>query len=118
MYVRQLLADKFGEQMVDNGGLQVTTSLDYTLQQKVESIVKSQINGLTSYDVGNGAAIVTDPKTGEILAFAGGKDYFGNPMPKGCTPGVNCVFEPDVDAALSQRQPGSSLKADYLFSCV
>jgi membrane peptidoglycan carboxypeptidase len=110
MYVRQLLAQQFGEQMVDNGGLQVTTTLDYNLEQKVEAIVKSQINGLTAYDVGNGAAIVTDPKTGEILAFAGGKDYFGSPLPAGCTPGSNCVFEPDVDAAIAQRQPGSSLK--------
>jgi len=110
MYVRQLLEQKFGEQMVANGGLQVTTSLDYNLQQEAEDIVKTQIDGLKAYDVGNGAAIVTDPKNGEILAFVGGKDYFGQSLPAGCTPGSNCVFEPDVDAALSNRQPGSSLK--------
>jgi membrane peptidoglycan carboxypeptidase len=110
MYVRQLLADKFGESMVTSGGLQVTTSLDYGIQQKAENIVKTQIDGLKEYDVGNGAAIVTDPKTGEILAFVGGKDYFGNSTPDKCTPGKDCTFEPDVDAALSARQPGSSLK--------
>jgi len=110
MYVRQQLVDKFGEQMVSSGGLQVTTSLDYTIQQKAEDIVKTEIAGLKDYDVGNGAAIVTDPKTGEILAFVGGKDYFGDSTPSGCTPGKNCTFEPDVDAALSARQPGSSLK--------
>ncbi len=110
MYVRQLLAQKFGDGMVTSGGLQVTTSLDYTIQQKAENIVKSEIGTLKSYDVGNGAAIVTNPKTGEILALVGGKDYFGDPTPSGCTPGKNCVFEPDVDAALSARQPGSSLK--------
>jgi membrane peptidoglycan carboxypeptidase len=109
-YVKELLAQKFGDAMVTGGGLQVTTSLDYNIQQKAESIVKSEIGSLKSYDVGNGAAIVTDPKTGEILAFVGGKDYFGDPVPTGCTPGKNCVFEPDVDAAVSDRQPGSSLK--------
>ncbi|HVA96746.1 MAG TPA: transglycosylase domain-containing protein [Candidatus Acidoferrales bacterium] len=110
MYVRKLLVDKFGEQMVANGGLQITTSLDYSIQQKAQDIVNSEIDGLTAYHVGNGAAIVTDPKTGEILAFVGGKNYFGDSTPKGCTPGKDCTFEPNVDAALSLRQPGSSLK--------
>src|SRR6185437_9257252 len=110
MYVKQLLSQKFGEQAVTSGGLQVTTSLDYNIQQKAEDIVKSEIEGLKEYHVGNGAAIVTDPKTGEILAFVGGKDYFGSPTPDKCTPGKDCTFEPDVDAALSARQPGSSLK--------
>jgi len=110
MYVRQLLSDKFGEQAVTTGGLQVTTSLDYGIQQKAENIVKSEIDGLKSYHVGNGSAIVTDPKTGEILAFVGGKDYFGDSTPDKCTPGKDCTFEPNVDAAVSARQPGSSLK--------
>lgn len=110
MYVKQLLADKFGDQMVSSGGLQVTTSLDYTIQQKAEDIVKSEIDNLKAYHVGNGAAIVTNPKTGEILAFVGGKDYFGDSTPSGCAPGKSCTFEPNVDAALSARQPGSSLK--------
>ena len=109
-YVKELIAQKFGEQMLANGGLQVTTSLDYSIQQKAENIVNTEINGLTDYHVGNGAAIVTDPKTGEILAFVGGKNYFADLTPKGCTPGKDCTFEPDVDAALSARQPGSSLK--------
>lgn len=109
-HVRELLDQKFGDAMVANGGLQVTTSLDYSLQQKAENIVQSEINSLKAYHVGNGAAIVTDPKNGEILAFVGGKNYFGNPLPTGCKAGVNCVFEPDVDVALSNRQPGSSLK--------
>ncbi|HWY80046.1 MAG TPA: transglycosylase domain-containing protein [Candidatus Sulfotelmatobacter sp.] len=110
MYVRGLLADQFGEQMVTSGGLQVTTSLDYTMQQKAEDIVKSEIDNLKTYHVGNGAAIITDPKTGEILSFVGGKDYFGDSTPNGCNPGKDCTFEPNVDAALSARQPGSSLK--------
>jgi membrane peptidoglycan carboxypeptidase len=110
MYVRKLLDDKFGEQMVANGGLQITTSLDYSIQQKAQSIVTGEINGLKAYHVGNGAAVVTDPKTGEILAMVGGKGYFGTPTPDGCTPGKDCTFDPNVNAALSLRQPGSSMK--------
>jgi 1A family penicillin-binding protein len=110
MYVRQLLDEKFGEQMVDNGGLQVTTSLNYNIQQEAQNIVTTEINGLKEYDVGNGAAIVTDPKNGEILAMVGGKGYFANPTPSGCTPGKDCTFDPQVNAALSLRQPGSSMK--------
>ena len=46
MYVRQLLADQFGDQAVQTGGLQVTTTLDYKMQEKAEKIVKDQVDGL------------------------------------------------------------------------
>ncbi len=112
MYVKQLLEDQlhFTDQEVENGGLQVTTTLDYAIEQKVEDIVKSEVDNLKTYHVGNGAAVVTNSKTGEVLAMDGSKDYFGDPQPAGCTPGKNCVFDPDVDAAISARQPGSSTK--------
>lgn len=110
LYVKQLLAQQFGDNMVENGGLQVTTTLDYGIEQKAEQIVKDQVTKLKSLDVGNGSAIVLDPKTGGVLAMVGGKDYFGDPAPSTCKPGVNCVFEPNVNAALITRQPGSSLK--------
>ncbi len=110
LYVKQLLAKQFGDQAVENGGLQVTTSLDYDIQKKAEEIVKKQIEGLKSYKVGNGAAIVMDPKTGNVLSMVGSKDYFGDSQPDGCKPGATCVFEPNLNASLSNRQPGSSLK--------
>ncbi len=110
MYVKSLLAQQFGEEMVAQGGLQVTTSLDYIIQKNAEKIMKDEIDKLKDYKVGNGGAIVSDPKTGEILAMVGSKDYFGDPEPKGCTPGKNCVFEPNVNTTISNRQPGSSLK--------
>lgn len=110
LHVKELAAAQFGEQMVENGGLQIYTTLDYTIQQKAEQIVKDQIAGLKNYNVGNGAAVVRDPKTGEVLAMVGSKDYFADPAPKGCNPSVNCVFTPNTNAAMSNRQPGSSLK--------
>jgi membrane peptidoglycan carboxypeptidase len=109
MYVRSLLQQQFGDQM-NLGGLKIETTLDYTVEEKVEQIIEEQIAKLKGYNVGNGAAMVTDPKTGAILAMAGGKDYFGDSQPEGCTPGKNCVFEPNVNLAVSPRQPGSSMK--------
>ncbi|HSW47738.1 MAG TPA: transglycosylase domain-containing protein [Candidatus Saccharimonadales bacterium] len=111
MYVREILAKQFGEQAVASGGLQVTTSLDYKIQEKAEKIVLDEVDNLKTYKVGNGAAMVTDPKTGEILAMVGSKDYFAKSLPEGCVSGSNCVFDPNLNVAISKsRQPGSSLK--------
>ncbi len=111
MYVREILAKQFGEQAVATGGLQVTTSLDYKIQEKAEQIVQDEVDKLKTYKVGNGAAVVADPKSGEILAMVGSKDYFGKSAPEGCTSGADCVFDPDPNVAIKNtRQPGSSMK--------
>lgn len=110
LYVKELLARQFGDQVVERGGLQVTTTLDYELQKKAEAIVKEDIDKLEDFHVGNGAAMMADPKTGEILTLIGSKDYFGDPLPEGCTSGSDCIFEPNYNAAFGRRQPGSSLK--------
>lgn len=99
MYVRELLADQFGEQMVQTGGLQVTTTLDYKLQEQAEKIVKEEIDGLKKYNVTNGAALLENPKTGEILAMVGSKDYFSEDIDGN----FNVVTQ-------GERQPGSSMK--------
>ncbi len=99
MYVKELLAQQFGEQMVGVGGLQVTTSLDYDLQEKAEKIVKEEVDKLKAYKATNGAAVVSDPKTGEILAMVGSKDYFDEKN------------EGNFNVTTSNtRQPGSSMK--------
>ncbi|OGH44334.1 MAG: hypothetical protein A3I49_01780 [Candidatus Levybacteria bacterium RIFCSPLOWO2_02_FULL_37_11] len=98
MYVREQIAERFGDAAVDVGGLQIKTSLDYDIQKKTEEIVKSEIARLKGYRVGNGSAIVMDPKTGEILAMVGSEDYF------------NEENDGNFNASLSRRQPGSSLK--------
>lgn len=99
MYVRDVLARQFGEQMVTTGGLQVTTSLDYDIQQESEKIVKEEIDKLEKFKVTNGAAMVSDPKTGEILAMVGSKDYFDKEN------------DGNFNVAISNtRQPGSSMK--------
>ena len=98
MYVKDLLEQRFGPRLVEQGGLRIMTSLDLPTQEKVEEIVRTQVNGLASLRVGNGAALVTNPKTGEILAMVGSKDYF------------DTAAQGNVNVTTSLRQPGSSIK--------
>lgn len=98
LYVRDLLVDQFGQRVVEQGGLQVTTSLDLELQDESQKIVAEEISKLKNLRVGNGAAIVTNPKTGEILAMVGSKDYFAKD------------YDGNVNVTLAKRQPGSSIK--------
>ena len=97
-YIRKQLNDMFGEQLVDQGDLTIKTTLDYTIEQKAEDIVNTEIASLKIYRVGNGAAIVMNPKTGAILAMVGSHNYFDN------------ANQGQFNAALASRQPGSSLK--------
>ncbi len=111
MMVQDYLAQKYGEKTLEEGGLKVYTTLDPRLQEIAERAVKEGVDKeSTKYNANNAALVAIDPKTGQILAMVGSKDYFGEPSPAGCTPGKNCLFEPNVNVALSQRQPGSSFK--------
>ncbi len=98
MYVKQLLVEKYGQRLVEQGGLRVTTTLDLEVQEKIEEIVARQVSGLRSLLVGNGAALVTNPQDGEILAMVGSKDYFNN------------TDDGNVNVTTALRQPGSSIK--------
>lgn len=98
IYVKEILAEQFGEAAVESGGLQVTTTLDYEIQKEAEKIVKDQVEELSGFKVGNGAAVVMDPKTGEVLSMVGSKDYFDE------------EGDGNFNVALANRQPGSSLK--------
>lgn len=109
-YVKDLLVQKYGEQVVEQGGLKVITSLDLELQEYAQATVAAEVEKVSGYRVGNGGAIITNPGTGEILAMVGGKDFFGEPEPEGCIPGSSCMFEPNVNVTISHRQPGSSIK--------
>ena len=98
MYVKKLLEDKYGEEAVELGGLRVTTSLDLAFQEKIQEIVSSEIAKVEKMKITNGAAIVMNPKTGEILSMVGSKNY----------------DDPDYDGkynvVTAKRQPGSAIK--------
>lgn len=98
MYVKDLLEKKYGAGLVKMGGLRVTTSLDLSVQEIAEDIVKNQVESLKNFRVGNGAALIIRPATGEILAMVGSKDYWDQGQ------------DGNVNVTLSLRQPGSAIK--------
>ncbi|MFZ5376926.1 MAG: transglycosylase domain-containing protein [Patescibacteria group bacterium] len=97
-YVRDLLYEKYGEDTVKKAGLRVTTTLDLNLQESAQASLSAEIANLKRLRVTNGAAIVSKPNTGEILAMIGSKDYF------------DATAEGQVNVTIANRQPGSSIK--------
>jgi len=110
MYIKDYLIQKYGEDFLKEKGLKVYTTLDWELQQWAEKIIleKSEIN--KKYRAYNMALVAINPKNGEVLAMVGSKNWFGEAEPKNCQPGKNCLFEPKVNIALKERQPGSAFK--------
>ena len=98
LWVKEQLAEKYGERVTEQGGLRVTTTLDLGLQKHAQEIVANEVEKLKKLKVGNGASLVTIPSTGEILAMVGSYDYFA----KDEDGKVNIIF--------AERQPGSSIK--------
>lgn len=98
LFVKEQLVEKYGDDIVEHGGLRVKTTLDLELQEFAQELIKNEIAKLKRENVGNGAAIVTNPKTGEIYAMIGSKDYFAEDE------------DGKVNIVLAERQPGSSIK--------
>ena len=96
-YVKEQLVKKYGEEMVEQGGLKVTTTLDLNLQEAAQATLSAEVARQANLKVGNGAALITKPATGEILAMVGSKDYFASDSGK-------------VNVTLANRSPGSSIK--------
>ena len=74
----------------DVGKSVIKTSLDSNLQQKVQKILEKRISSLSTKKVNNGAVLVVDHTSGEIIAWVVGNS--------------------EINAVLSPRQPGSALK--------
>jgi 1A family penicillin-binding protein len=99
LYVKQLLEEKYGRQLVEEGGLKVITSLDWEMQKIAEEEIRkgAEINE-KKYNGGNAALVAINPKSGEVLAMVGSRDYFDE------------KHDGAVNVALRPRQPGSSFK--------
>jgi membrane carboxypeptidase/penicillin-binding protein len=100
MYVRQLLEERYGSDLVYQGGLKVYTTLDLDLQHVAEDIARQHIAELEADErnASNAAVVAVKPPTGEILVMLGSLDYF------------NREIDGQVNVALAERQPGSSFK--------
>lgn len=114
-YVVDQLEHLLGAQALENGGYNVYTTLDLNLEKKVENIVyehlyQPQHDTYLGYygplyrtnNVNDGAAVVIDPASGEILAMDGSAST--DPQLS------SSQMQGDYNAAISPRQPGSSFK--------
>jgi penicillin-binding protein 1A len=70
-HVRRFLEERFGERRALSGGLKVETTIDLGWQQAAENAVFSHLPA----DGPQGALVAIDPRTGEILALVGGRDF-------------------------------------------
>jgi len=98
-YVREYLTQKYGDSVVERGGLKVITTLEPTLQQYAEGAIGEygQYNQ-DHYKASNASLVAINPITGQILAMVGSRDYF------------NQDIDGSVNVALRTRNPGSSFK--------
>jgi len=99
MYVKEILGEKYGEKMIEQEGLKIYTTLDLYKQKIAEEVIVAQAEkNEKNYNATNAALVSLDPKTGQILAMVGSRDYF------------NDDIDGQVNVTTSLRQPGSSLK--------
>lgn len=99
MYIRELLEEKYGADMVEKGGLKVITTLDWDLEQDAEDIVKKwALINEKKYNAENASIVTTDPNTGQILTMVGSRNYFDDKI------------DGNFNIATALRQPGSSIK--------
>lgn len=95
--VQEALIKEYGEQRVAQSGFVVKTTLDSDLQKTAQAAVKAQVARLTTSKVSNGAAVVIEPKTAQVMALVGSHDWTDEDNGR-----INMTLRP--------RQPGSSFK--------
>lgn len=99
IYIKEYLESTYGAEVVEKGGLEVITSLDVRLQEQAEEAVAEVAkSNETKYRASNASLVGLDPKTGQILAMVGSRDWFDDKV------------DGKVNVALRLRQPGSSFK--------
>jgi penicillin-binding protein 1A len=111
--VRKQLVDKFGAEQVYMGGLRVYTTLDLSMQRAADAEVQRQLKEIEDRQASRrrssaaraepasddnplqAALVAMDPKTGEVRALVGGRDFDQSPFDR---------------ATQARRQPGSAFK--------
>ena len=98
--VQDYLSKKYGEETLEKGGLSVITALDARLQEIAEqAVAEGAKRNEELYKGKNAALFAEDPKTGQVLAMVGSRDYFD----------VEAEGNFNV-ATQGLRQPGSAFK--------
>jgi penicillin-binding protein 1C len=97
------LAPHLAVRLLERPGMRVTSTLDRGVQMLATSALRRQLTGLGSDRARDGAVIVLDNDTGDVLAYVGGV-------------GLQSTAA-SVDGARARRQAGSTLKP-HLFAQV
>ena len=101
--VQRQLEEEFGASIVQTGGLKVTTTLDWGLQNAAEAAVKDNIATVVAPAFGgsgdNAALVSVDSQSGQVLAYVGSRNFN--------YPGYGAF---DAASPKVGRQPGSSFK--------
>lgn len=98
-FIKNYLEEKYGIDMVEKEGLKVITTLDWELQEKAEQFVKEgALQNEKEWGGKNASLVAIDPKTGQILAMVGSRDYFDKNI------------DGNFNVATANRQPGSAFK--------
>lgn len=98
-FVIEELANRYGEEALEQGGFKVVSSLDFDIQMKAEEIaLKFGETNKKQFNANNNASVVIDPKTGDVLAMVGSRDYW------------NDEISGNYNVSTGSRQPGSTFK--------
>ncbi len=92
------LEEKYGKEVVEQGGLQVYTTIDGELQEIAEEAVENGAVNNVRFNATNASLVAIDPNNGQILVMVGSKDYYDEEI------------DGNVNIATAYRQPGSSFK--------
>lgn len=95
------LAPHLADRLLREPGLKISTTLDLSVQQVAIAALKRQLQGLGGTRARDGAVVVVDNRSGDILALVGGIG--------------GASTAPAVNGAMSYRQAGSTLKP-FLFA--
>ena len=75
----------------------VHTTLDFRLTRHAQRVLQDNLDQLKPHNVSNGAVVVIENTTGNVLALVGSRDYFSDDAGQ-------------VNGAWARRSPGSALK--------
>lgn len=100
LMIQEYVTEKYGEEAVGRGGLRIVTTLDWKMQEAAEkAVAEGAARNEKAYGGSNAALTAIDPKTGQVLALAGSRDYF------------DTAIEGNYNVPIQGlRQPGSALK--------
>lgn len=97
--VEEILADQLNDGVLERGGLQITTTLNWDLQQIAEEVVASKrADMLDRFGAHNISLLSVDPQSKDILAYVGNMDF------------SDTEHGGKIDMIQVPRQPGSSFK--------